>query len=367
METIDSILHILAFFGGTFFLSLVINTFFLRFSRTLGIRNKNQLEIRWSNISKPSLGGISFYISYLMSFMFYAIIFGEQDVFHNEALLGFFFSIFLAFLLGLADDAYDIKPLLKLLAQILCGVLLVLTGNEIQLFTWPILNSIMTVFWVVAVMNSINMLDNMDGIATIASIFIILTMLGISLPFYFLNNVDFFFLIAILGSLVSFLIFNWNPSKMFMGDTGSQFLGMFLAYYSIKLLWNNGIEENEYSILSNLTLVLVTFFIPILDTTFVTIRRVLRGQSPLVGGKDHTTHTLFYKGLNDRQVAYVFIILGFLSCLLALNIAKFIPGDSLVLVLFWVFFIFLLVVVFKLIPKEPFLEKVNEKNLPQED
>jgi UDP-GlcNAc:undecaprenyl-phosphate GlcNAc-1-phosphate transferase len=77
----------------------------------------------------------------------------------------------------------------------------------------------------------------------------------------------------------------------------------------------------------------------------------MRGQSPMVGGKDHTTHTLFYKGLSDRQVAFVFVILGFVACLLALNVAKFIPSDSLVLVLIWVFVIFLLVTVFKLIPK----------------
>ena len=352
METINSILHILGFFGGAFFLSLVINTFFLRFARTLGIRNKNHLEVRWSNISKPSLGGISFYISYLMSFMFYAIIFGESDVFQNKELLGFFFSISLAFLLGLSDDAYDTRPMIKLMAQIMCGVLLILTGNEIQLFPSEILNKVLTVMWVVAIMNSINMLDNMDGITTIASIFIILTMLGMSLPFYFLDNVDFFLLIAILGSLVSFLIFNWNPSKMFMGDTGSQFLGMFLAYYSIKLLWNNGIPDNNYSIFSNVTLVLITFSIPIIDTTFVVIRRIMKGQSPLVGGKDHTTHTLFYKGLSDRQVAYVFLILGIVSSLLALNVAKFIPHDSLVLILMWVYIIFLLITVFKLIPKE---------------
>lgn len=352
METIDSILHILGFFGGAFFLSLVINTFFLRFSRTLGIRNKNDLEIRWSNVSKPSLGGISFYISYLMSFMFYAIIFGESDVFQNKELLGFFFSISLAFLIGLSDDAYDTSPLVKLMGQVMCGFLLIMTDNQIQLFEADILNQAMTVFWVVAIMNSINMLDNMDGITTIASVFIILTMLGMSLPFYFLDNVDFFLLIAVLGSLVSFLIFNWNPSKMFMGDSGSQFLGMFLAYYSIKVLWNNGIEINDYSVLSNVTLVLITFCIPIIDTTFVTVRRILRGQSPLVGGKDHTTHTLFYKGLTDRQVAYVFIILGLVSSLLALNVAKFIPHDSLVLFLIWIYFVILLITVFKLVPKE---------------
>ena len=340
------------FFGGACLLSLIINTFFLRFSRTLGIRNKNHLEIRWSNISKPSLGGISFYMTYLMGFMLYAIIFGKSDVFQNIELLGFFCSISLAFLLGLSDDAYDTKPLLKFLTQVSCGVLLIFTDNQIELFPWEWLNAFATIFWVVAIMNSINMLDNMDGIATIASIFIILSMIGISIPFNFLDNVDYFLLIAILGSLVSFLIFNWNPSKMFMGDTGSQFLGMFLAYYSIQLLWNSGIAENDYSIVSNMTLVLITFSIPIVDTTFVVIRRIMKGQSPAIGGKDHTTHTLFYKGFSDRQVAYVFLMLGMISCLLSLNIAKFIPKNSLVLVLIWIYIIALLVTVFNLLPKD---------------
>jgi len=227
--------------------------------------------------------------------MFYAIIFGQQDVFQNKELLGFFFSISLAFLLGLSDDAYDTRPVLKLLAQIICGTLLIFTDNEIKLFSNEIVNYAITIFWVIGVMNSINMLDNMDGIASIASIFIILVMLGIALPFYFYNNVDFFLLIAVLGSLVSFLIFNWNPSKMFMGDSGSQFLGMFLAYFSIKLLWNNGIDLGTYSIFRNITLVAITFSIPIIDTSFVTIRRISSGKSPFVGGKDHTSHTLVYK------------------------------------------------------------------------
>ncbi len=284
--------------------------------------------------------------------MFYAIIFGQQDVFQNKELLGLFFSISLAFLLGLSDDAYDTRPMLKLATQLLCGVLLIITDNEIQLFGSDLVNYAVTIIWVIGVMNSINMLDNMDGIASIATIFIILVMLGISLPFYFLNNVEFFLLISILGSLVSFLLFNWNLSKMFMGDSGSQFLGMFIAYFSIKLLWNNGIEAGDYSIFTNMTLVAITFSIPIIDTTFVTIRRIANGQSPMIGGKDHTTHTLVYKGLNDRQVAFVFVILGLVSSLLALNIAKFIPHDSLVLILIWIYLNFLLVTAFKLVPKE---------------
>ena len=284
--------------------------------------------------------------------MFYAILFGEADVFQNKGLLGLFFSVSLAFLLGLSDDAYDTKPIIKLLTQIACGFLLIITGNSIEIFGYDILNQIFTIVWVVGIMNSINMLDNMDGIATIASIFILLTILGISIPFKLINNVDFFLMIAILGSLVSFLIFNWNPAKMFMGDTGSQFLGLFLAFYSIKYLWNSGVEIGDYSIFSNLTLVLITFSIPIIDTTFVSYRRIAAGKSPMIGGKDHTTHTLVYKGLTDKQVGYVFIILGLIASLLAINVAKFIPNDSFVLILIWIYVIALLLVLFKLIKKE---------------
>lgn len=350
-EVLISILNLLGFFAGAFALSLVINSFFVKFAKNLGIRHRNQVEIRWSSEAKPSLGGISFYISYMIGFMFYAIIFGEADVFQNKALLGLFTTLNVAFLLGLSDDAYDTRPILKLISQIFCGCILIFTDGHITLFDADWLNYLMTVIWVVGIMNSINMLDNMDGITTIASIFIILTIIGISLPFDLTNNVHLFLLIIILGALGGFLVLNWNPSKLFMGDTGSMFLGMFLAFFSINFLWNRGVATGDSSAFSNITLVLVTFAIPIIDTTFVTIRRIRRGQSPMIGGKDHTTHTLSYRGLTDRQVALVFAILGVVSSLLAYNVAKYIPFDSLSLVMIWVFVILLIIVFFSLARK----------------
>lgn len=336
-ETLETVLNIAGFFGGAFIFSAVINAFLLKFAHSLGIRQKTQRQIRWAPEVKPSLGGVSFYFTFLFGFMFYAVIFGKSDVFQNQSLLGLFVSITLAFLLGLSDDAYDTRPRIKLLAQITCGAILILTDSGISLFPFEWLNYTMTIFWVVAIMNSINMLDNMDGITTIASISILLTIIGISIPFDMINNVHMFLMIIILGALGGFLVFNWHPAKMFMGDTGSQFLGMFLAYFSIKYLWNNGMEINDYSILSNLTLVVVAFALPIIDTTFVTIQRLRRGQKPWIGGKDHTTHTLFYKGMTEKQVALVFVILGIISSLLALNLAKYIPKDSISPVLMWVY------------------------------
>lgn len=350
-ESVESILNLIGFFVGAISLSLVINSFMLKFAKSLGIRHENTMTIRWSAEAKPSLGGISFYICFLIGFMLYAIIFGEADVFQNKNLLGLFFSINIAFLLGLSDDAYDTKPLIKLGSQILCGVILIATSSHIVLFDQEWLNYVITILWVVGIMNSINMLDNMDSITTTTSIFIILTILGISLPFSLVNNVDLFLLITILGALFGFLYFNWNPAKMFMGDTGSQFLGMFLAYFSIKFLWNSGVAENDYSIFSNLSLVLITFATPIIDTTFVTIRRIKKGQNPMIGGRDHTTHTLSYRGLSDKQVGLVFAVFGIISSLLAYNVSNFIPHGSLSLILIWLYVALMLFIFFSLSKK----------------
>lgn len=350
-ESLLSIVNLAAFFGGAFVLSVIINQFLLKFAKSLGIRNKNDLTIRWSNESKPSLGGISFYLSFLLGFMLYAIIYGKSDVFQNNQLLGLFLSINVAFLLGLSDDAYDTKPLIKLGSQILCGVILASTQSGIILFEENWINVGLTILWVVGMMNSINMLDNMDGITTITSIFIIVTIIGISLPFSLTDNVSLFLLITILGALSGFLVYNWNPSKLFMGDTGSQFLGLFLAFFSIKFLWNAGVQEGDFSQFSNLSLVLITFSIPIIDTTFVTIRRLRKGKSPMVGGKDHTTHTLSYRGLTDRQIGFVFIVLGIISSLLAYNVANFIGKGSLSLILIWAYVLMLLIIFFSMAKK----------------
>ena len=363
-DSLQSIVYLIAFFSGAFVISFMINAFFLKFARTLGIRNKNDITIRWSATSKPSLGGISFYFTFLIGFMFYAIIFGETDVFQNKSLLGLFFSVTLAFLLGLSDDAYNTKPFLKLLIQIICGVILFFTDGSIQLFELDYLNLALTILWVVGIMNSINMLDNMDGITTITSIGIIATLIGISIPFQLFDHVDIFLLITTLGALSAFLIFNFNPAKMFMGDTGSQFLGMFLAYFSIKLLWNNQVETESYSIFTNITLVVTTFAIPLIDTTVVSINRILRGQSPMMGGKDHTTHHLVYKGFTEKQVAFVFILLSLVSVLLAFVLKKYIPSESLFIIVLWLYVFVVFILFFGLSRKQESMIKkdLNSKN-----
>ncbi len=358
-DSLQSIITLVVFFSIAFIMSIMINSFLLKFAKTLGIRNKNDVSIRWSETSKPSLGGISFYFIFLIGFMFYAIIYGESDVYKNKQLLGLFFGTTLAFLLGFSDDAYNTKPLLKLIIQILCSIILILTGAGIELFENSLLNNVLTIIWVIGIMNSINMLDNMDGITTITSISIILSIIAILIPFQILNNVDVFLLIITLGALGGFIIFNFPPAKIFMGDTGSQFLGMFLAYFSIKLLWNNEVETGAFSIFQNLTLVAIAFAVPLIDTVVVSINRVLRGQSPMVGGKDHTTHHLVYKGFNEKQVAYIFILLGIISIILTFVLKKYIPSTSLFIIVIWSYILALFLMFFSLSRKQKGL--INQK------
>lgn len=310
-----------AFFIIVVGFSLLLNAILLKFSRTLGIREQESTTIRWSSISKPSLGGIGFYICFLISVCCYAILFEADSVFKNAETLGLIGVTGLAFLMGLADDAYNTKPVLKFSVQVLCGVILISSDNYIQTFPYEWLNYSFTIIWVVGIMNSINMLDNMDGITSVASAFILITIL---VYMYMLNLTTQFEFIVILGSLASiagFLFYNWHPSKMFMGDTGSQFLGVLLAALSIKFLWNSKGLENSIVQSRQIVLVLLTFCIPIVDTTIVSINRIRRKQSPFVGGKDHTTHNLSYLGLSDSQVSFVFVgIAAFCTFLTAIII-----------------------------------------------
>jgi len=304
--------------------SLFMNVLFLKFATTLGIREKEGPVIRWSSVSKPALGGLTFYIAFLLSATCFSIFFEDTRVFQEHAVLGLIGTTALAFLMGLADDAYDTRPWLKFGVQIGCGILLIISDASIHLFEVQWINWVITVFWVVGIMNSINMLDNMDGITTSVSLSILtICLLGASFSNEF-ATFEYMSMLGVSAALIGFLFFNWHPSKMFMGDTGSQFLGMFLAYLSIRYLWNGSLYEGQLNVMQQLSLVLVAFVVPISDTATVFINRMSRGQSPFVGGKDHTTHHLGYLGFSDSQVGFILIGINVISILMSIAIFRFI-------------------------------------------
>jgi UDP-GlcNAc:undecaprenyl-phosphate GlcNAc-1-phosphate transferase len=331
------------FFVFTFIFSILINRLFLKFSGTLGAKNNqdNSNVIRWASTSKPAFGGISFFIVFLVSFVLYATFFNEEKILNS--FFGVFVASSLGFVIGLADDAYNTKPWLKFLGQIACGIILVLTGNCIDVFDNQIFNYALTIFWVIGMMNSINMLDNMDAITTLVSASVIASALIVLIVLGEFTHLYFWIMLGVLSSLLGFLYYNWNPSKMYMGDTGSQFLGVFLAAIGIYFFWNGHGLVDQNRIGKFITAILI--FLPaICDTATVVINRLAKKTSPFVGGKDHTTHHLSYLGLNDRQVALVFLGISLLSGSIAIYInyyLKFWSKASIIAVLLYCLTVFI--------------------------
>jgi UDP-GlcNAc:undecaprenyl-phosphate/decaprenyl-phosphate GlcNAc-1-phosphate transferase len=313
------------FFGITIF-ALLINSIMLKFVKTLGTKNQNESTIRWSSDTKPAIGGIGFFLIFLISFCCYFIFFDSSGIFKNKEALGLMIAAGMAFLMGLADDAYNTRPFLKFFVQILCGASLITSGNYISVFQYDILNYAITIVWVIGIMNSINMLDNMDAITTVVSIFIIVTSLIYMVINHWIDNIYFIILIGILGSLIGFLFYNWHPSKIYMGDTGSQFLGIILAFFGVKFFWNGHDNIGSEIVSKQVISVLIIFLLPLVDTTVVVVNRISRGQSPFVGGKDHTTHNLSYQGLSDSQVAFTFSGVSVLSIFIWYFLNKYVEN-----------------------------------------
>jgi UDP-GlcNAc:undecaprenyl-phosphate GlcNAc-1-phosphate transferase len=330
----------------SFGFSIVINKLLLRFSTNLGMRNlKRNEEIRWSSIRKPALGGISFFICFLISFALIGIMPHEATGIEpfNISLLGIAGASTLGFLIGLADDAYNTNPLVKLFGQITCAFILIVTGIVLHVSSNESVNFVFTIVWVIGMMNSINMLDNMDGVSTSISISIILGMITCEM---YSGNLDIIYtilLVGVMGGLLGFLVYNWNPSSMYMGDTGSMFLGVLLAASSIWFIWSERDVYGGTFQVRQFVIPMLIFIIPLIDTTTVTIRRLMKKQSPFVGGKDHITHHLVYLGLKEKTVALILLGVSLLSIFIVIFI-KTMEWTVLTTIAAYAYFILLFVV-----------------------
>ena len=309
------------FFVISAFFSFLINWLFLKFSFNLGARSDNELmQVRWSSNVKPAIGGISFFIVFLISISVIGTLPRQSDYLLDKHLIGIIASTSLGFLLGLADDAYNTNPLAKFIIQLSCAFILIISDVYIKISGNPGFDFIITIVWVIGLMNSINMLDNMDAITSSVSASIIvglITIIIVTAPN--LNTFYLVMLVGVLGALAGFLYFNWNPSKIIMGDTGSQFLGIFLSSTSILFFWNfRDNSSTQFIQFKQFVVPMLIFIVPLTDTITVTFRRLLRKQSPFIGGKDHITHHLAYLGLSDKMVAVILITTSVVSIFLVL-------------------------------------------------
>jgi UDP-GlcNAc:undecaprenyl-phosphate GlcNAc-1-phosphate transferase len=214
----------------------------------------------------------------------------------------FFLGITLIHLVGLIDDFHNLKALLKFFLQIMAAVIVTSGGFLIRSLTIPYLGTLplgllaypVTIFWIVAISNAINFIDGMDGLAGGIGGFAALSMGIISLlQGAVLTSVLCF---ALFGAILGFLVFNYPPAKIFMGDSGSLFLGFCLAAFPLA----GGISK--ISAFGTLLVPVTLLTIPILDMITSVLRRVRNKVSILHPDKEHIHHRLLDMGLNQRQI-----------------------------------------------------------------
>ncbi len=314
-------------FGLSFFLSLIL----IPVIRRLGIRwglVKLPRSDRWHRNPTPTFGGVSIFFALLISLFAVSVILDDGSMIQWNVLVGSAF----VFLLGLYDDIKPVSPPTKLLVQILAATVVISSGYTTEFFTPKIENRILaqlpnvllTYIWLVGITNAINLLDNMDGLASGISL-----ISAAILSYFFWLTEDWSLLyvsLALIGSLLGFLVYNFPPAKIFMGDSGSQFIGFTLATLAIA---RQPQASNIFAVLGVPTLI---FMLPILDTLFVTFTRILRGQSPAHGDRDHTSHRLIAFGLTERQALFVLYGVALLSGVMAIAVENIDYWLSLVLV-----------------------------------
>ncbi|MGB1018244.1 MAG: glycosyltransferase family 4 protein [Chitinophagales bacterium] len=312
-DQLDVVLFIVFFVISTF-VSFLINWLFLRFTRNLSQKNNEDLnQERWSAEVKPSLGGFSFFIVFLISISIASIFAQEMGGVINKQVIGILAASTLGFIIGLADDTYNTNPLVKFMGQLTCAFILILMDVYIPVTGNLAIDYGITTLWVIGLMNSINMLDNMDGITSTASMTILLTAIIFAFTGEAVNTNYIMLLLGVFGSLLGFLYFNWNPAKMYMGDTGSQFLGVFLAAISIIFFWQEKDLYGGVFQIKQFVIPMLVFIVPLMDTLTVSVRRLMRKQSPFVGGRDHTTHHLVFFGFTEKQTAWILILIASVS------------------------------------------------------
>jgi UDP-GlcNAc:undecaprenyl-phosphate GlcNAc-1-phosphate transferase len=314
----------LVVFSGVLVLAIVSTPL----ARRMGLRiamDEPEPGRRVHTVPTPRLGGVAIFASTL----FVTLLLGRQ--FNLHQLSGILVGATLMSLMGFWDDRYTLSPWIKLIGQLLAVGLLLLTNVTITSLPGLLLNYTATVIWVVGITNGINFLDNMDGLSGgVAAIAAGHFALMCSFTGQYLVGA---LSIAVMAACIGFLIYNWNPAMIFMGDSGSLFLGFILAAIGIKLRF----PENEPFVTWMIPLLVLG--VPIFDTTLVVISRLRRGLNPMTTpGTDHTSHRLTYAGLTRREAVLILYIVGFVLGLAALFVTEagvvesYVVGAAVVLV-----------------------------------
>jgi UDP-GlcNAc:undecaprenyl-phosphate GlcNAc-1-phosphate transferase len=260
---------------------------------------------RWHQRTTPMLGGIGIFAGLLTGF-WVAVAAGAAPA--SRELVAILGGCTILFVAGLLDDLFSLGPLLKLGAQLAAAGLVIANGLTISgLISNNFLAGTVALLWLVGMTNAFNLLDNMDGLAA--------TLAGIAALFFAIdavtvheNEAVLALALALAFACAGFLPFNLRPKRsaaVFMGDSGSQMLGFALAALGLTASW-----KVAGTTVATLLLPVLVLAVPILDTTLVTVVRLLDGRPVYQGGRDHTSHRLVYHGLSERRAVVLLAVIS---------------------------------------------------------
>src|SRR6266404_921088 len=291
----------------SFALALALTPFVLSFARREGFVARPKID-RWHKNATATIGGIAIWLTVIGVYL--TLI---PHTSYGWVIVGA--STFL-FLVGLIDDLIHIKPYQKLIGQVMGAAVVVHYGLALPWTRSLPINMVITIFWLIGITNAVNLLDNMDGlaagIASIASVFLTVSFIAGGQPTEALMSS------VLAAALLGFLIYNSNPATIFMGDCGSMFIGFLLA--SAALVNVSGGRSRTF--VPVLAVPILVLFIPIFDTTFVTILRKLSGRAASQGGRDHTSHRLVALGMSERHAVWMLYGFAALSGTLAVFVQR---------------------------------------------
>ena len=288
--------------GTTFLFSLCITPVIKMIAKHVGAMDiPNERKVH--KVPMPRLGGLSIFFGFLLGYM----LFGEQSIVMNSILI----ASFVVILIGVFDDIKPLKASVKFIGQLVAACIIVFYGNiilrdvsafgiyiDFGFFSIPF-----TIFFILGCINCMNLIDGLDGLAAgISSIYF--ATIGIIAIMQGKFGLDFLLTFIMLGSTLGFLVHNFNPATIFMGDSGSMFLGLIISV--IALLGFKNVT------MTSLIIPLLLLAIPILDTIFAIIRRTLKGEKISTPDKYHIHHQLLKRNLSQRQTVLAIYVINIL-------------------------------------------------------
>jgi len=326
-------------FAGAFLLSLGLTPLVRKFAVATG-KVAVPKDTRWHKKETALLGGTAIFLSTLAVWLVTPNFVSIESA--TRSYLPMMACASAVFLLGLTDDLINMDPQHKLAGQIVITSVLVFLGFRLDWTASKTLNLALSILWIVGITNAFNLLDNMDGlsagIAFIAGIFVFLTRFlnggasGHEGPILLMTA-------AYLGAILGFLIYNFNPASIFMGDAGSLFIGFVMACLTILTGTDKSAGGSMGHVLSVIAIPILIVFIPIMDTGFVSLMRKLFSRPISQGGKDHSSHRMVAIGFSERRAVLVLYGFSMASGIVALAMSRLSLGMALLLVVLYLLFV----------------------------